>query len=274
MSGDPRIGTELAGYGIESVLGRGGMGVVYLARDPHLGRSVALKLLAPELAENAAFRARFVRESRLAASLDHPNGRPPNLEAQFAPIAAGEGAVWVGAISIEGPARHFVYRIDPSRDRVTDVIELPDFPDDIAVGEGAAWVRSNAIVPTVFRIDPQTLEVTTIDLGDQGGADGIAVGLGRVFVTDGTNDALLVIDPRTNALFDTTPVGNGPAEIAIGPDGVWVANLVGGTITRVDPRTREVAATIDVLTPIDISASDLFVWVRSCGQGLSPGSPC
>src|SRR5919206_3544506 len=65
-------GSELAGYRIESLLGRGGMGVVYRARDLALERNVALKLLAPELAEDVRFRERFLRESRLAASLDHP----------------------------------------------------------------------------------------------------------------------------------------------------------------------------------------------------------
>src|SRR6476660_643812 len=65
-------GSELAGYRLESLLGRGGMGVVYRARDLALDRYVALKLLAPELAEDVRFRERFLRESRLAASLDHP----------------------------------------------------------------------------------------------------------------------------------------------------------------------------------------------------------
>lgn len=66
-------GTEVAGYRIDGVLGRGGMGVVYRAEHVHLGRRVALKLLAPGLAVDRNFRERFVRESRLAASLDHPN---------------------------------------------------------------------------------------------------------------------------------------------------------------------------------------------------------
>jgi streptogramin lyase len=73
---EDRIGTELAGYRIERVLGRGGMSVVYLAHDSRLKRNVALKLLAPELAEDEGFRVRFLRESQLAASLDHPHVVP------------------------------------------------------------------------------------------------------------------------------------------------------------------------------------------------------
>ena len=76
VSTDPRIGTELLGYRIESVLGRGGMGVVYKAYDSRLKRYVALKFVAPELFEDERFRERFLRESELAASLEHPNVIP------------------------------------------------------------------------------------------------------------------------------------------------------------------------------------------------------
>jgi serine/threonine protein kinase len=73
MAEDTRIGTEVAGYRIEALIGRGGMGAVYLAEHLRLGRKVALKLLAPELAGNEKFRDRFLRESKIAASIDHPN---------------------------------------------------------------------------------------------------------------------------------------------------------------------------------------------------------
>ncbi len=73
VSDDPRVGTELAGYRIESLLGWGGMSVVYLAEDLRLKRRVALKLLAAGLVEDKSFRDRFLRESELAASIDHPN---------------------------------------------------------------------------------------------------------------------------------------------------------------------------------------------------------
>jgi serine/threonine-protein kinase len=72
----PDIGETFGGYRIESLLGRGGMGSVYLATQERLGRKVALKLIAPALALDGDFRARFLRESQLAASLDHPNVIP------------------------------------------------------------------------------------------------------------------------------------------------------------------------------------------------------
>ena len=73
---DPRIGSVIAGHRIERLVGRGGMGVVYEAVDESLDRTVALKLIAPELAAEPGFRGRFMTESRIAASLDHPNVVP------------------------------------------------------------------------------------------------------------------------------------------------------------------------------------------------------
>ncbi len=69
-------GATFGGYRVESQIGRGGMGVVYRATDLSLERPVALKLIAPDLAEDVSFRERFLREPRLAASLDHPNVIP------------------------------------------------------------------------------------------------------------------------------------------------------------------------------------------------------
>jgi serine/threonine protein kinase len=70
---DIPVGTEIAGYRISGVIGRGGMSVVYAAEHVGLGRTVALKLLSATLASDPSFRERFTRESRLAATLDHPN---------------------------------------------------------------------------------------------------------------------------------------------------------------------------------------------------------
>ena len=72
----PELGERLGPYRIGSVLGRGGMGTVYLATQTHLERRVALKVIAADLARNDDFRRRFLQESQLAASLDHPNVIP------------------------------------------------------------------------------------------------------------------------------------------------------------------------------------------------------
>jgi serine/threonine protein kinase len=69
-------GATFAGYRVEQLVGRGGMGVGYRATDLSLERPVALKLIAPELAKDERFRARFLKEPRLAASLDHPQVIP------------------------------------------------------------------------------------------------------------------------------------------------------------------------------------------------------
>jgi serine/threonine protein kinase len=71
-----RIGALFAGYRIDALIGHGGMGEVYRAENPRLGTWLALKLLAQDLADNEQFRERFVRESRAAASLDHPHVIP------------------------------------------------------------------------------------------------------------------------------------------------------------------------------------------------------
>ena len=73
VSGGLRAGSRVAGYTIEDQIGRGGMAVVYRASDSRLNRTVALKILAPELATDTAFRQRFIREMRAAAAVDHPN---------------------------------------------------------------------------------------------------------------------------------------------------------------------------------------------------------
>ena len=77
----PGVGEVFGEYIIESLLGRGGMGAVYLATHERLTRKVALKVITPERALDDEFRERFLRESRLAASLDHVAHEPVRLRA-------------------------------------------------------------------------------------------------------------------------------------------------------------------------------------------------
>lgn len=72
-SGELELGSSFAGHRVDGVAGRGGMGIVYRATDLMLGRTVALKLMAPGVAADPTFRARFLSECRLAASIDHPH---------------------------------------------------------------------------------------------------------------------------------------------------------------------------------------------------------
>ncbi len=89
-------GSTLGDFRVEDEVGRGGMGVVYRAVQISLGRQVALKVIAGTLSDNVAFRDRFVRESRLAASLDHPNVIPV--------FAAGEadGVLYIAMRYVDG----------------------------------------------------------------------------------------------------------------------------------------------------------------------------
>src|SRR5215467_14746396 len=89
-------GDEFAGYRIESRLGRGGMGILYLAVESGLERRVALKLIAPEAASDDVFARRFAEESRIAAAIEHPNVVPI--------YAAGEesGVPWIAMRYVAG----------------------------------------------------------------------------------------------------------------------------------------------------------------------------
>jgi Protein kinase domain len=89
-------GDEFAGHRILGIAGRGGMGVVYRAIQLDLDRPVALKLIAPQLAEDPAFRERFVRESRAAASIDHPNVIPIYYTGEH------DGALYIAMRYVEG----------------------------------------------------------------------------------------------------------------------------------------------------------------------------
>src|SRR5262245_54186493 len=68
VSWDMPAGTRFAGYRISDVIGRGGMSIVYAAEHVQLGRRIALKLMAPQLASDDSFRERFIRESQIAAA--------------------------------------------------------------------------------------------------------------------------------------------------------------------------------------------------------------
>jgi serine/threonine-protein kinase len=131
----PEAGDELAGYKIEALAGRGGMGVVYRAEHLHLGRHVALKVLTVDLAGNRSFRQRFIREARTAARLDHPNIVPV--------FDAGEadGLLYIAMKYIDGTDLGAVLdaeeRLSPQR----TVDLLGDIADALDVAHAAGLVH-------------------------------------------------------------------------------------------------------------------------------------
>ncbi len=207
MNDDPRIGTELAGYRIEEMIGRGGMGVVYRAEHLRLGRKVALKLLTPDLAENEGFRARFESESRLAAAIDHPH-IIPLFEAGdtegllFLTMRYVDGIDLKGLLQNEGPlpadraltivgqvagaldaahARDLVHRdVKPANVLVASGVGpdeaehcyLTDFGLTKDTSQGGGLTATGQFVGTIAYVAPEQIEGTT----QSGATDQYALG--------------------------------------------------------------------------------------------------
>jgi hypothetical protein len=110
--------SQIAGYRLEKRVGAGGMAVVFRARDERLGRPVALKILAPAVATDEAFRRRFIQESRAAAAVDDPHIIPI--------FEAGEadGALFIAMRYVPGGDAHsLVRRAGPlSRSRAAAIV--------------------------------------------------------------------------------------------------------------------------------------------------------
>jgi serine/threonine protein kinase len=103
-----RAGTRVAGYWLEEQIGAGGMAVVFRAWDERLDRRVALKILAPALAADEAFRRRFIREAKAAAAVDDPHIIPVFETGEVA------GALFIAMRYVPGGnARSLVRRVGP-----------------------------------------------------------------------------------------------------------------------------------------------------------------
>src|SRR6478735_3360622 len=131
----PEIGEELAGYRIEALAGRGGMGVVFRAEHLHLSRVVALKVLTADLAGNRSFRQRFVREAQTAARLDHPNIVPV--------FDAGEadGLLYIAMKFIDGVDLGHVLDNEERLSAQRTVDLLTDIADALDIAHGAGLVH-------------------------------------------------------------------------------------------------------------------------------------
>jgi YVTN family beta-propeller protein len=195
-------------------------------------------------------------------------------------FALAPGAAWMTGAG-------FVLRLDPSTGRLLRTIRVSpvgaagfEAESGIDIGEGGVWVIGSA---DVVRIDPQTggivarIPIAQNATGGPPNPTAIAVGEGAVWVASrrvafssisgGQNSPVLRgtvsrIDPKTNAVVATIPVGADPFGIAVGEGSVWVANRRGFSISRIDPRTNEVVASIPIGNrPQGIAAGHGAVWV-------------
>jgi DNA-binding beta-propeller fold protein YncE/predicted Ser/Thr protein kinase len=182
-------GAEFAGYRIDGIAGQGGMGVVYRATQTRLSRTVALKVITPDLASQGDFRERFERESRLAASIDHPNVLPVYEAGEadgrlFIAMRFVEGTDLAALIEREGaldPARGarivaqigsaldaahrrgLVHRdVKPANVLVTGEDEehayLADFGVSKSSQSGQALTRTGAVIGTLSYIAPELIQ--------------------------------------------------------------------------------------------------------------------
>src|SRR3954464_4674595 len=201
---EPTSGSVVAGCRLEEEIGRGGMGVVYKAVDESLQRTVALKLIAPELTTNQDFRERFKRESRLAASIEHPNVIPVYaageadellyLVMRFIPgtdlraVIEEDGALdpsrasrifaQVASALAAAHRKGLIHRdVKPAnvlieRDGSNEHAYLTDFGIARDVGRATALTRTGMLVGTLDYIAPERLE----DRAGDGRSDIYALG--------------------------------------------------------------------------------------------------
>ncbi len=168
-------GQTLGGYRIEAVAGRGGMGVVYRALQVALDRTVALKLVAPELAADDNFRERFERESKVLASIDHPNVIPV-FEAGEA-----EGQLFISMRWVEGTdLSHVVAGAPLPPQRAVDLV------DKVAGALDAAHARGlvhRDVKPGNVLIEPgegpERVFLTDFGLSKRVGSDASLTGTGQ-----------------------------------------------------------------------------------------------
>jgi len=183
----------------------------------------------------------------------------PSCGSPDASVATGEGAVWFVCGVVFA-------RIDPTNNDLQPATYLGDRPHGIAAGLGAVWV-SNTAENTVSRVSTETKRI----IGRERVAAsprGVAVGEGAVWVTGFDQDAVtrLEFEPGLPVRLDIIPVGDGPVDVAVGESAVWVVNSGDGTVSRIDPRSRQVVATIHVGNApagIDVGAGAVWVTVQA-----------
>jgi serine/threonine protein kinase len=191
------IGKEFAGYRIEARLGRGGMGVVYRATDLSLERPIALKVLTDDLADDEDFRRRFVAESRLAASLDHPNVIPIH--------AAGEhdGTLYIAMRLVPGDDLRTVLREDGRIEPVRAARLIVQIASALDAAHAHGLVHRDVKPANVLMTADDHVYLTDFGLTKRAGADSQATRTGMVL---GTLDYVAPEQIRGEAIGPSTDI--------------------------------------------------------------------
>jgi YVTN family beta-propeller protein len=138
-------------------------------------------------------------------------------------------------------------------------VALPHSPVAlVADDEGYAWIANQGY--TVSRVDPESGDITDVEVGDRPTA--IALGEGSVWVANGSDGTVSRITPRPLAVTATIDVGRDPTAVAVGEGAVWVTNGLDGTVSRIDPETNRLVETIEVgHRPLGVAVGNGLVWV-------------
>jgi streptogramin lyase len=198
------------------------------------------------------------------------------LEAQ---IAVGDQPDWIladfGSVWVARDEAAAVDRIDPETNEVVSTIEVGPHPcDGLASGFGAIWVPS-CTAQKLYRISAsnEQVEATIViplfqGVAGTGPFGGLATDEEAVWMMtqgrSGVFDALARIDPRTNKITDTIPLGHLGGGVAVGDGAVWVTAPEDGLLLRVDPASREVVDQVEGLAqPSWVATGEGGVWVLS-----------
>jgi serine/threonine protein kinase/DNA-binding beta-propeller fold protein YncE len=198
LPGGPDVGSYVAGYRLEQRIGQGGMAAVFRAYDSRLDRLVALKVMAPSLAADEAFRKRFIRESRAAAAVDDPHiipvyaagesdgilflamrlvrgGDVRSLIDQAGPLPAGRAAEiisQVGSALDAAHARGLVHRDVKPANMLLEASEAADRPDHVYLSDFGLTKTSQAMsgltttgqfMGTLDYVAPEQIESRPVD---------------------------------------------------------------------------------------------------------------
>ena len=159
VAGDPWIGRRIGNYVVERALARGGMGAVYVARHPHLGREVAVKFVAPDVSGSPEVGLRFLSEARVTASLNHPN------IVEILDFGESDGALYYVMELLRGKSLRHVMR---EQDKFTCAAMKPYFEQICAaleVAHAAGIVHRDLKPANVLVLEGAPLRLKLLDFG-------------------------------------------------------------------------------------------------------------